>query len=228
MKAALIAGATGLTGKNLLYSLLNNKNYVRVFILVRKELAIKDAKLTQLVFNYDNDQNYQDLPVVDDVFCCLGTTIKKAGSEEAFIKVDMDYPVKLADICSKKGCKNFLIVTALGADKNSRVFYNRVKGQVEEKIKIFIFDAIYFCRPSILLGDRAELRVGEEIGKFLSKLISLFLFGTWRKYKAIESSVLANAMVELAAMNEKGVHVIESDRLQVLGRKDGKVYVSVV
>jgi uncharacterized protein YbjT (DUF2867 family) len=219
MKAALIAGATGLCGKKLLYSLLSNKEYIRVFILVRKELAIKDSKLTQIVFNYENEQDYQNLPIADIVFCCLGTTIKKSGSKESFKKVDLEYPDRLAKACWEKGYKKLLVITAVGADKHSGIFYNKVKGEVEEKIKSYPFGSIFICRPSILLGDRADFRVGEEIGKFFAKFSSALFFGSFKKYKAIEASCVSNAMLVLANGDETGIHIIESDRLQSLGEK---------
>ena len=219
MKAALIAGATGLCGKKLLYSLLNNKEYIRIFILVRKELAIKDSKLTQIVFNYENEQDYRAIPMADVVFCCLGTTIKKAGSQEAFKKVDLEYPAKLAKTCSEKGYKKLLIITAVGADKHSSIFYNKIKGETEERIKEHSFESIYICRPSILLGDRADFRIGEEIGKFFAKFGSALFFGSYKKYRAIEASCVSNAMIALANLDEIGIHVIESDKLQRLGEK---------
>ena len=222
MKTALIAGATGLTGKKLLFSLLNNKEYIRIFVLVRKELAIKDAKLSQIIFNYDNESDYHDLPIVNEVFCCLGTTIKKAGSEEAFKKVDMDYPLILADYYSKKGCEKYLIITALGANESSGIFYNKIKGITEEKLKKINFNSIYICRPSLLLGDRDEFRLGELLGKFFAKLVSWFLVGSLKKYRAIEASVLADAMMKLAAKNEKGIFVVESDQLQALSKRNGQ------
>jgi uncharacterized protein YbjT (DUF2867 family) len=217
MKAALIAGATGLCGKNLLYALLKNKEYTRVFILVRKELAIKDSKLTQIIFNYENEQEYQNLPSADVIFCCLGTTIKKAGSKESFKKVDLEYPAKLAKACSEKGYKKLLLITAVGADKHSGFFYNQVKGEVEEKIKTYPFESVFICRPSILLGDRTDLRIGEEIGKFFAKFSSALIFGSLKKYKAIEASSVSNAMLVLSNGDETGIHIIESDKLQRLG-----------
>ncbi len=127
MKSALIAGASGLTGKLLLDLLVHNKEYDRIFILVRKELDLKDPKLTQILFNYDNAAQYTQLPKVEDVFCCLGTTIRKAGSRAAFRKVDLEYPEALAKAYAEKSAKKFLIITALGANEKSNFFYNRIK-----------------------------------------------------------------------------------------------------
>jgi uncharacterized protein YbjT (DUF2867 family) len=218
MKSALLAGATGLTGKLLLYSLLDSKEYSAIFILVRKEITIKDPRLTQIIFNYDNPRDYENLPNADILFCCLGTTIKKAGSQEAFSKVDSQYPIHLAKVCSEKKYKKFLLITALGANPNSRIFYNRVKGETEEKIKSFNFKEIYFCRPSLILGNRTEFRVGEQIGKLFAKFISPLLFGSLRKYRAIEALIIAKAMIKLASTSNQGVHIIESDELERLGR----------
>ncbi|HSZ24888.1 MAG TPA: NAD(P)H-binding protein [Cytophagaceae bacterium] len=218
MKTALIAGASGLCGKSLLFAMLKRKEYSKVFILVRKELAIKDAKLTQLLFDYENEQDYQNIPQADEIFCCLGTTIKKAKSQAAFKKVDWEYPSKLAKVCADKKYKKFLLITAIGADKNSTFFYNRVKGETEEAIKTYPFESIFICRPSLLLGNRSEFRLGEKIGTFFGEAISVFLFGALKRYKAIDSITVANAMLALADGNETGIHIIESDKLQDLGR----------
>jgi uncharacterized protein YbjT (DUF2867 family) len=218
MKTALIAGATGLVGKQLLYTLLHGNQYARVYILVRKELAIKDPKLEQIVFSYDQPSAYISLPDADDIYCCLGTTIKQAGSQEAFRKVDYEYPVRLAETYAQKGGTTFLIVTAMGADPASSFFYNRVKGETEQQISSFSFKSIYICRPSLLLGNRSEFRLGEEFGKIVAKVFSLVMFGGLKKYKAIQGITVARAMARLAEQDTTGIHVIPSDKLQELGK----------
>ncbi len=217
MKTALIAGATGLCGKNLLFTLLTNKNYTRVFILVRKELAIKDPKLTQIIFNYDNIKDFSTIPLGDEVYCCLGTTIKKAGSESAFTKVDYDYPLALAKASQQIGYKSFCIITAMGADSSSRFFYNRVKGNLEKSLTEIPFETTIICKPSLLIGDRSEFRIGELVGKYLSTFLSFLFIGSLKKYRAIQGIIVAKAMIVATADSSKGYRLIESDKLQELG-----------
>jgi uncharacterized protein YbjT (DUF2867 family) len=153
MKTALVAGASGLIGKQCLYELLAEKEYIKVIALVRKELTIKHPKLEQIQMDFDQLVSYTHMFQADDVFCCLGTTMKKAGSQENFKKVDYAYPMALAKAALNNGARQFLIVTALGADKKSSIFYNRVKGDVEESLQLLDYPALHIFRPSMLLGE---------------------------------------------------------------------------
>ncbi len=155
-KRALIAGATGLVGGYVLRHLLAHPSYSRVAILVRRESPIRDPKLTQRIVDFAHLDAGVSGVAPDEVFCCLGTTIRKAGSEEAFRRVDYDYPLALARLAKAVGANKFLMVSALGADPKSAVFYNRVKGEVEQAIAAIGLPAAYFFRPSILTGPRAE------------------------------------------------------------------------
>jgi uncharacterized protein YbjT (DUF2867 family) len=147
----------------------------------------------------------------DDIFCCLGTTIKKAKSKEAFRAIDLDAPLLLAKISKEQGAKRFLLVSSLGASKNSSIFYNQVKGEVEEAIKQVGFDSLHILRPSLLLGPRKEERSGEDAAKFIYKIFS---FIVPKKYQAIESIQVARAMVAFAQEERPGGFVHESAELQ--------------
>lgn len=211
-KTALLAGATGLVGQQVLQNLLETPYYSEVKVLTRRPLGITNPRLTEIITDFDNPD--RALIRADDVFCCLGTTIKKAGSKEAFKKVDLDYPVRIAEYAKINGAGKYLIVTAMGADSKSVFFYNRIKGEVQEKLAAMKFDSLHILQPSLLLGNRAEIRTGEKIGEVLSKLFAPLMNGSLKKYKAIESSKVARAMVSLARKPEKGTFIHDSATLQ--------------
>ena len=214
-KNALLAGATGLVGGYLLRRLLAHPSYVRVEILVRRELPIRDPKITQRIVEFARLGDGAPGVAPDDVFCCLGTTIRKAGSEEAFRRVDYDYPLALGRLAKAAGAGTFLMVSALGADPKSAVFYNRVKGEVEQAIAAIGLPAAYFFRPSLLLGPRAENRPREKIGIAVGKAIAPLMIGGLRKYRPIHADAVARAMVYVANRNVPA-GVIESDAIAQL------------
>jgi uncharacterized protein YbjT (DUF2867 family) len=213
-KRALIVGATGLVGGYVLRRLLAHSRYSRVEILVRRESPIRDPKLTQRIVDFASLDVLGIAP--DEVFCCLGTTIRKAGSEEAFRRVDYDYPLTLARLAKAVGADKFLLVSALGADPKSAVFYNRVKGEVEHAIAAVGLPAAYFFRPSLLLGPRAENRSGEKIGIAIGTAIAPLMIGGFRKYRPIHADAVAAAMVYVAN-HDVPAGVIESDAIARLG-----------
>jgi len=209
-RVALIAGSTGLIGSQLLELLLEDNFYSKVIALSRKPLSISHTKLEIVLVEASELKNHRDLKA-DDVFCCLGTTIRQAKTKEAFRKVDFEYPVELARLLKVNGANQFLMVTALGADKHSKIFYNRVKGEVEDAISETGFTAIHIFRPSLLVGPRKEPRSGEDAAKVVYKI---FCFLIPNKYKGIESIKVARAMVSFARENKPGKFIHESDELQ--------------
>jgi uncharacterized protein YbjT (DUF2867 family) len=168
--------------------------------------------------NFDRLSDSASLLKADDVFCCLGTTIKKAGSQEAFRRVDFTFAYEAAQLAANNGAAQFLLVSALGANANSSVFYNRVKGETEDAIAALPFVSVSIFRPSLLLGERAEFRLGERIAEPVMKALSFLLIGSLRKYRAIEARTVAAAMIEVAKAQPKGVNVYESDRIQEVGQ----------
>jgi uncharacterized protein YbjT (DUF2867 family) len=170
--------------------------------------------LQEIIFDFDNLQHYEQLPIADTVFCCLGTTIKKAGSQEAFKKVDYDYPLALAKTMRNKGAAHFLIVTALGSDAQSMFFYNRVKGELEEALIGLQFPSLSIFQPSLLLGERKEQRLGEDFAKFFMPLITPLLAGSLRKYRAIQAADVAKAMLKIAMQPASGLCRYPSDEIQ--------------
>ncbi|MCB0491177.1 MAG: oxidoreductase [Cyclobacteriaceae bacterium] len=211
MKVALLAGGTGLIGSQLLQLLIMDEAYSTIKCLTRNELPISNSKIEVIHTNGDNLAELASSLTADDVFCCLGTTIKKAKSKEAFRKIDFDYPLNLAKVSKAGGAKQFLLISALGADPSSSVFYNKVKGEVEEAIAEVGFEGYHIFRPSLLLGERAEERSGEDAAKIFFKLFGFLVPG---KYKAIDSSKVARAMVAKAKLSEMGTSVSESKVLQ--------------
>ncbi|HEX8244960.1 MAG TPA: oxidoreductase [Longimicrobium sp.] len=216
-RAAVVLGATGLVGGHCVDLLLADAAWSRVTVVGRRSLEREHPRLVQRVTDLDRMGEAGDVFAADDVFCCLGTTIKKAGSREAFLRVDHDYPVAAARLAHERGASRFLLVSALGADAGSRIFYNRVKGQVERDVAALPFTGVALARPSLLLGRRAEHRGGEALAQTVMPLLSPVLRGPLRKYRAIEARTVARAMVRLAREGFTGVRVVESDELERLG-----------
>jgi uncharacterized protein YbjT (DUF2867 family) len=217
-KTALIVGASGLVGNELLKILLEANDYEKIKIFTRNRLNLDHPKLEQLVVEFDQLDQYKDHLNVNDVFCCLGTTIKKAGTQEAFKRVDYEYPLELARLARFSGIDKFLIITAMGANKDSKIFYNRVKGEVEEELTKIDFPSLIIFRPSLLLGNRKEFRLGERIASVLSPIYSFVLAGSLRKYKPIQAKDVARAMYVSAQRKNLGNRILQSDEIYHLSK----------
>ncbi len=202
-KSALVLGASGLVGKNLLQMLLDDPRYQRVVCLVRKPLAAKNIndpenKLQPIVLEFDALDQYQGYFKVDHVYVCLGTTIKQAGSKSAFRKVDFEYVHSAAQIAGLQGVNSFVWISSVGANALSRNFYLRVKGELENAIlSMPHLKHASAVRPSLLLGERTEQRYAEQIGIILSKAISPLLVGKLRKYRPVLAKTVAQQMINL-------------------------------
>lgn len=211
MKTGLIIGATGLIGSKLVKQLNDSKLYSKGVLLVRRATEFNHMKFEERVIDFDNID--ESLVKADDVFCAIGTTIKKAGSKENQHKIDCEYPFKIAQIAKANNTKQFILVSSLGADPNSSNFYLRTKGELEEKLSSLNFETLIIIRPSIILGKRNEFRLGELIGIFLITLLSPLFFGKLKKYKGVRAGAIARKMVKLANENLNGKHIIESDQI---------------
>ena len=209
-RIALLAGATGLTGNHLLQLLVADKRYASVHALVRKTALPAHPKLIEHAVDFDS---LPKLPKVDDAFCCLGTTIRKAGSQAAFRKVDFDFVLNFATAAKAAGAKRFLVVSALGANARSAVFYNRVKGETENALKAMNFESLHIFRPSILSGERAEARAGEQLGIAVFTALAPLMIGPARRVRPIAAKSVAQAMVSCANRETSGVTIIESDQI---------------
>jgi uncharacterized protein YbjT (DUF2867 family) len=214
-RKALIVGATGLIGGYCLETLCDATNYSEVTALVRKPLLKTQRKLKEVLTKFDNLEHDLSNIKADDVYCCLGSTIKKAGSQEAFKKIDLSLVVTIARLMRKQGAEQFLVISALGADKDSKVFYNRTKGEMEEALKDLGYPCLRIIRPSLLLGPREEFRLGEKIGAILSPVLKPFLLGSLTKYKPVEGKSVARFMVQVAhQLPVSGTHFYESDMIE--------------
>ncbi|MGF7214626.1 uncharacterized protein YbjT (DUF2867 family) [Spirosoma lacussanchae] len=208
-KTALLIGATGLIGDLLAHQLVNSPDYSSVKVLIRKSLTWQHPRLQEVQFDFDHPNGL--LTQADDIFCCLGTTMKKAGSRDAFRKVDYQYPLDIARLGLANGAKQFSIVTAMGADTNSSFFYNRVKGEIERDLAALGYPTLLIFRPSLLLGNRAENRFGERLAEGAMRLFSPLIPA---RYRGIDAVKVANAMRQTAQQGLTGKHIFESDALQ--------------
>jgi uncharacterized protein YbjT (DUF2867 family) len=214
---AILAGASGLTGQVLLQLLLNHPRYDEVFTLDRRVTKSRHIKHRPLQVDF---ASLPQLPSCDDAYCCLGTTSKKAGSRKAFRNVDFHCVLNFANAARAEGAKQFLVLSAVGANASSSVFYSRVKGEMESAISKIRFEAIHIFRPSFLVGATNQKRVesrpieGLSIAAFTA--ISPILIGRTRKYRPIGVNAVSRAMVAAASSGTGGVHYYESDEMQKL------------
>lgn len=208
-KTAIIAGASGLIGRSLTQLLIKSDDYGQIIALVRKPLGIKHEKLTEQTVDFNAIEDMEDFPEGDDIFCCLGTTMKKAGSKDAFYKVDFTYPYELAQRALKAGAMRFFLVSALGAKLNSRVFYNKVKGELEDKLSFLNYRTIYMFKPSLLRGNRGESRPGESFAQAMTRIIPFI--GPWKKYRPIHADKVADSMMKVAKQEDKGCYFYQSE-----------------
>ncbi|WP_239618926.1 oxidoreductase [Cohnella mopanensis] len=214
-KTAIVAGSTGLIGSCLLHRLLEDSRYERVIALTRKALPVSHPKLNVVAVTLDSLPTVAPSLEADDWFCALGTTIKKAGSQEAFRRVDYDYPLALGEQSAASGAKQFLLVSAIGASATSSVFYSRVKGEVERDLALVGVPKLHLFRPSLLLGDRKERRWVEKLWGMLMKGLNPLLGGSLRKYRSIQADDVAAAMIRAANRpSELGVHIYEGQQLR--------------
>ncbi|MEO6134352.1 MAG: NAD(P)H-binding protein [Ginsengibacter sp.] len=207
---ALVLGATGLIGSQVVEELLKDDSFSIVKVLSRRPLTIIHPKLLQEVVDFGNIDEYTEkFGEGDIIFCCIGTTQKNVkGDRLAYKKVDYDIPVNAAEIGISKNFKKFMIVSSVGADANSSNFYLQLKGKTENALKKFPFESIGIFQPSILLGNRAEVRSGEKVMQKLMKVFSKLLIGSFKKYRAVDSRDVAKAMVLESKQNNPGVHYL--------------------
>jgi uncharacterized protein YbjT (DUF2867 family) len=213
MKTALLAGATGLIGSQLLPLLLASGRYAKVIVVGRKAVPVIHPKLVQVVTELDKLEEVRLKLIADDVFCCLGTTMEQAGSKEAFFKVDFLYVVQLAAVSASNFASQLLVVSSMGADAQSRVYYSRVKGEMEAAVRQTPFRAIHIFRPSLLLGERARPRLGERVAAGVLRVLNPLMQGPLLKYRAVKGAAVAAAMLRAAQDDGGGVWVHESDEL---------------
>ncbi|MFQ6047078.1 MAG: oxidoreductase [Gemmatimonadales bacterium] len=212
-KSALVAGATGLVGSACLTEVLASPHYREVTALVRRPIGLSHPKLTECLVDFERLESDDPSLQGDDVFCCLGTTMKAAGSKDAFRRVDYDYPLALARTTRGRGAQQFVLVSSMGAKPRSLSFYLRVKGELEEALRRLGFTSLVILRPSLLLGTRQDRRLGETLAQLAGRVLAPLVWGSLAKYRPVSAGSVAKVMVEAANLGLYGVHVIESDRI---------------
>jgi uncharacterized protein YbjT (DUF2867 family) len=216
---ALVIGATGATGRSLIDQLKEKEEYEFIYVVHYRATGLEDGlKVSEYVLDFENILDLR-LEAIDDVFCCIGTTIKKAGSKEQFKKVDKDYVLAFGKWAKIQDVNSFHVISAMGSDINSSFFYNQVKGQMEEGLIDLNLRSLYIYRPSLLLANRNEFRLGEKIGEVLFTVFSPLMVGPLKKHKAVSVNKVAASMIYNALHNEAGVHVILSDEIQDINKK---------
>ena len=214
---ATLVGATGLIGNYLLEELLNDPYFDTVRILIRRPLNITHPKLEKKIVDFnDSDSLLVALSNSDVLFCAIGSTMKKVkGDKDAYRKIDFYIPVNLARFCKMTGCEKFILVSSAGANAKSMNFYQRLKGETDEAVKEAGPKTIHIMRPSLLLGERKEFRLGENIGKTVMTTLSFLIPG---KYKAIQGKDVAKVMLALAKKNDERVFVHENTEIRNLSK----------
>lgn len=207
---ATVFGATGLVGKKVVEQLIEDEAYQTVFVPNRRGITYENEKIEARTIDFDQLESNTELFEVDHIFICLGTTIKKAGSQEAFQKVDLELPKRIATLAAQNSVKAVVLISSIGADAETSNFYLKIKGKAEEALKKAMNERAYIVRPSMLLGDREEFRLGEEIGKFLVKGL-YFLIP--KKYRGIYDYEVAAAMIYIA-QKQPDQQIFLSDELK--------------
>ena len=217
MKTALIFGSSGLVGKNLLNQVINNSNYTKVKIFVRSSPEISDEKVEVINTDFNDLEKIKNLIIGDDCFFCIGTTKNNSPDKNEYRRIELDLPKKIAQISKSNDIKSFIYVSSGFADPKNSGDYLKFKGLVEEEIKSLNFKKIGILRPSFLLGNRKENRVGEKIGIFIFKLLSPIFVGPIKKMKPIHSEKVAKAMIKIANENIQKT-IFESNEISDLVR----------
>ena len=211
-QTAIVFGATGLVGRQLVLELIQHTGYTRIKVFTRRKLDFEHEKVHEIVTDFNDWDKISNAMTGEAVFCCIGTTLKKAGSKDAFRKIDYDLTIKIAELTHVKGIGKFAVISSIGANHNSSNFYLRTKGEMEKKVKTIPIDKKIIVRPSFLLGDRKEFRLLEQLAKTLFYVFGFSFVGRLKKYKGVKATQVANAMIKLLERKDDKV-IFESDEL---------------
>jgi uncharacterized protein YbjT (DUF2867 family) len=217
-KTAAVIGSTGLIGGHLVELLARDRAFETVRLLVRRPVQPVHPKIEMKLVNFDEHESVKlAIDGCDAVFCAVGTTQKKVkGNKEAYRKVDYDIPVNAARFAAETRCQSFHLVSSVGANSKSNNFYLGLKGEVEERVQSFAIPVISIFRPSILLGNRDEKRPGEKIGQVAASFFAFLMMGGWEKYRPIEASYVAKAMIKTAKELKRGTSIYEYKAIRSL------------
>ena len=216
MKTALIFGSSGLIGNHFLDLITNDNNYNKIKLFVRSEPSKVNSKIEIIKTDFDNLENQKNIITGDDCFFCIGTTRKNTPDKNEYIKVEYNLPVNVAKIAKANSVNNFIYISSLGANPNATGLYLKNKGQAEEELKKLNFSKLSILRPSILLGNRTENRIGERIGIFIMKTLSPLFLGKMKKYKPIRVENVTKTMLKVAQKNYQK-KIFESDEIMKIG-----------
>ena len=216
LKNVILAGASGLIGSELLSLLLDSNKIGSVLALVRSPLPVAHPKLTQLEVDFDKLRDYKEIIKGEVIYCCLGSTKKKTPDENEYRKIDHDYPLQLAEIGFENKVSQFHLISSLGANHKSTIFYNRLKGETERDLKEYTFRSIHIYQPSLLVGNRTENRPLEKAMIGIMRIINPFLTGPLKKYRSVKATIIAQAMLNQTLKNLEGIHVYPSDKIKEL------------
>jgi len=207
IRTAVVAGYTGLVGRHLLTQLLDDPRYAKVIAVGRRSPAVTHAQLETVTSDLADLGKIATRLTADDAFCCLGTTLRAAGSKAAFEAVDYHMVVNFARAAHAAGARRFFMVSSLSADPRSPIYYSRVKGRAEQALRETGFDTLHIVQPSLLLGDRSEKRLGEGLAQMLAPALNPLLLGRLAKYRAVRAEDVAAALLELSRREDRGVFV---------------------
>ena len=212
MKTALLFGASGLVGNHLLNQLISNNNYSKIKLFVRSTINISDPKIEIIQTDFKNLENHKEDIIGDDCFFCIGTTKKNSPDKNEYQRIELEVPKQIAQIAKSNSVNSFVFVSSGYADPKSSGDYLKFKGEVEEELKRLNFPKLGIMRPSFLLGDRKEKRIGEKIGIFVFKLLSPLFLGPLKKMKPIHSATVAKAMIAIT-QNDSSQTIFESNEI---------------
>jgi uncharacterized protein YbjT (DUF2867 family) len=212
-RTAIVLGATGLTGGLLVDSLLSNDHYSKIIVFVRSQFNLSHPKLIIEQINLLNLLDYKERFIGDVLFCCIGTTKAKTPDENLYRQIDYGIPTNAAKICEMNGIPSFMVMSSMGANVKSSVFYSKLKGEMEQAVLNRGIKNIYILRPSLINGNRKEFRFFEMIAKIAMKVLNVFLVGSLKKYRSIKAETIVNAMI---AIDLKGssIKIIESEDIK--------------
>ncbi|WP_417885424.1 NAD(P)H-binding protein [Zunongwangia sp.] len=217
-KTAILLGATGLTGSFVLKELLVDKEYGKVILFSRSSCTIKDNKIEEHLIDLLKLDDFENLFKADHVFCCVGTTRKKTPNKETYFKIDCGIPVTAAKLSAKNGVKVYTVISAMGANANSSFLYNQIKGKMENGIKQQAIPKLYILRPSLITGNRGEVRFFEKLGQSIFSVLNPLLIGKLKKYRSISAEKIAKAMLYVANNSYSNI-IIKSDEISSLAKK---------
>lgn len=215
---AIIFGATGLVGSSLLQLLLKNNDFKSLIVVTRRPLELSNPKIFNQVIDFDKLADYNLFKGADVVFCCLGTTIRKAGSKAAFELVDLHYPVKISELASREKIPAMITISSVGANASSSNFYLKTKGRMEKEVLAQGIERTVFLQPGLLLGSRKEFRLGEKIGAWVMTLFGWTLAGSLSRFQAVKDEEVANAMIVISTLQEPQIYY-NSYSIKLLAKK---------